>query len=47
MIEPPPFLPSFTNKDLIGAAILDDVDARLSSAFDVSPHFPQARMGSR
>lgn len=37
LIESPPFLPSFTNKELIGAAIFDDIDARLSSAFDVSP----------
>jgi hypothetical protein len=37
MIAPPPFIPTFSNNALIGAAIFDDVDARLESALDVSP----------
>jgi hypothetical protein len=37
VIAPPPFVPTFTNKELIGVAIFDDVEARLMSALDVSP----------
>lgn len=37
VIASPPFVPAFNNKELIGVAIFDDVDARLDSAFDVSP----------
>jgi hypothetical protein len=37
VVKPPPFVPAFTNKELIGAAIFDDVEARLASALDVSP----------
>ncbi|MCZ8392595.1 DUF1214 domain-containing protein [Achromobacter xylosoxidans] len=37
VIAAPPYLPTFGNKDLIGAEIFDDVDARMGSAFDVSP----------
>lgn len=37
VIAAPPFLPSFDNARLIGAAIFDDVDAKLASASDVSP----------
>jgi hypothetical protein len=36
-IAPPPAIPDFDNKELVGAEIFDDVDARLSSALDVSP----------
>jgi hypothetical protein len=37
LIAPPPAITMFDNQDLIGAAIFDDVDARLSSALDVAP----------
>jgi hypothetical protein len=37
LITPPPSIPMFDNKDLIGADIFDDVDAKLSSALDVAP----------
>lgn len=37
IILPPPVVPSFNNKDLLGVEMFDDVDARISSAFDVSP----------
>lgn len=37
VIKPAPPLPAFSNKDLIGVAIFDDVDTRLNSALDVSP----------
>jgi len=37
IIAPPPFVPVFGNKELIGTEIFDDVDARIESAFDVSP----------
>lgn len=36
-IAPPPPLAMFNNKDLIGAEIFDDIEARLGSALDVSP----------
>jgi hypothetical protein len=36
-IDPPPRVPAFGNRVLIGAEIFDDVDERLSSALDVSP----------
>src|SRR5882672_3241112 len=36
-INPPPAIPMFDNKELIGAEIFDQVDARLASALDVSP----------
>jgi hypothetical protein len=38
MIAPPPAITMFDNKDLIGAEIFDDVDARLGSALDVAPN---------
>jgi hypothetical protein len=38
LIAPPPSIPMFTNTDLIGADIFDDVDAKLSSALDVAPN---------
>jgi hypothetical protein len=37
VVEPPPEIPVFTNKALIGVEIFDDVNARLLSALDVSP----------
>lgn len=37
VIKPAPPLPAFSNKDLIGVAIFDDVDTKLNSALDVSP----------
>lgn len=37
LIQPPVAVPAFDNKTLLGAEIFDDVDARLGSAFDVSP----------
>ncbi len=37
-IAKPPAIANFTNKDLIGAEIFDDVDAKLSSAMDVAPN---------
>lgn len=36
-IKPPPAIPMFDNKELIGVEIFDQVDARLASALDVSP----------
>src|ERR1700761_3786403 len=38
VVAPPPGLPLFDNKDLIGADIFDDVDSRLDSALDVAPN---------
>jgi hypothetical protein len=38
LIAPPPAISMFDNKELIGAEIFDDVDARLSSALDVAPN---------
>lgn len=38
LIEPPPAITMFDNKDLIGADIFDDIDTRLSSALDVAPN---------
>lgn len=38
VIAKPVALPMFENKDLIGAAILDKVDATLASALDVAPN---------
>ena len=38
LIEPPPAITMFDNKDLVGADIFDDVDTRLSSALDVAPN---------
>lgn len=37
VIAPPPFVPRFANKELIGAEIFDDLDAKIDSAADVSP----------
>jgi hypothetical protein len=37
-IKPPPVMPMFDNKDLMGAEIFDDVDTKLSSALDVAPN---------
>jgi hypothetical protein len=34
----PPVVPMFDNKDLIGAEIFDNVDAKLASALDVAPN---------
>jgi len=36
-IDPPPPIPIFDNKSLIGVEIFDDVDVKLSSALDVCP----------
>jgi hypothetical protein len=38
LIAPPPAIMMFENTDLVGAEIFDDVDARLSSALDVTPN---------
>jgi hypothetical protein len=37
-IKPPPPIPMFDNKDLMGVEIFDDVDTKLSSALDVAPN---------
>jgi len=37
-IKPPPAIPMFDNKDLMGVEIFDDVDTKLSSALDVAPN---------
>jgi hypothetical protein len=37
-IKPPPAIPMFDNKDLMGVDIFDDVDTKLSSALDVAPN---------
>lgn len=37
LIAPPPYVPKFDNKSLMGSEIFDDVDAKLDSASDVSP----------
>jgi hypothetical protein len=47
VIEPPPFVPAFTNRELIGVAIFDDVDARLASALDISPLAAQMQQNVR
>lgn len=36
-VRPPPTIPRFDNKTLLGVEIFDDVDAVLASALDVSP----------
>jgi hypothetical protein len=36
-IDPPPALPMFGNKDLIGAELFDHAAALIASALDVSP----------
>jgi hypothetical protein len=36
-IEPPPEIPLFDNKDLMGVEIFDDLDHRIASALDVAP----------
>ena len=41
-IEPPPAMPLFSQSDLIGVEIFDNVNERLDSALDVSP--PAAEM---
>lgn len=41
-IKPPPAMPLFTQSDLIGAEIFDNLEERLASALDVSP--PAAEM---
>jgi hypothetical protein len=38
VVLPPPEIPLFTNKDLIGVEIFDDVDTKLASALDVAPN---------
>ena len=38
LIVPPPTIQMFDNAQLIGTAIFDDVDTRLSSALDVAPN---------
>jgi hypothetical protein len=37
-IKPPPAIPMFDNKDLMGVEIFDDVDTKLSNALDVAPN---------
>jgi len=37
-VKPPPAIPMFSNKDLMGVEIFDDVDSKLSSALDVAPN---------
>lgn len=37
VIAPPPYVPLFGNRELMGADIFDDVDAKIDSAFDTSP----------
>jgi hypothetical protein len=37
-VVPPPSIPMFDNKDLIGVEIFDQADARLASALDVAPN---------
>ncbi|WP_312942984.1 DUF1214 domain-containing protein [Agrobacterium pusense] len=37
VIAPPPFVPMFDNRSLIGAEIFYNAETKLSSAFDVSP----------
>lgn len=47
VIAPPPFVPRFDNKELMGVEIFDDVDARIDSAFDVSPVAAQMQQKAR
>ena len=47
LIAPPPAITMFDNADLIGADILDDVDARLSSALDVAPNAAEMQQKAR
>ena len=37
-VSPPPEIPMFDNKELIGVEIFDQADARLASALDVAPN---------
>ena len=37
-VKPPPAIPMFDNKDLMGVEIFDDVDTKLASALDVAPN---------
>lgn len=47
VVAPPPFVQLFDNKELLGAEIFDDVDAKLDSAFDVSPIAAQMQQQAR
>lgn len=47
VIDAPPFISKFDNKDLIGAEIFDDIDAKIGSAFDVSPIAAQMQQQAR
>lgn len=47
VIAASPWLPDFTNQDLIGAAIFDDLEARLASAPDVSPVAAETQQRAR
>ena len=40
-IEPPPTIPLFSQSDLIGVEIFDNVNERLDSALDISPAAPE------
>ncbi len=37
-IQPPPAIPMFDNKSLIGVEIFDQIDAKLASALDIAPN---------
>jgi len=46
-IAPPPSIPMFGNKELMGAEIFDDLDARLASALDVAPNAAEMQQKAR
>jgi len=46
-IEPPPAMPLFSQSDLIGVEIFDNVNERLDSALDISPAAPEMQQQVR
>jgi hypothetical protein len=47
VVLPPPFVPMFDNKNLMGAEAFDDAEARLASASDVAPNAAQMQQQVR
>ena len=46
-IAPPPAMPAFDNKTLLGAEIFDQLETRLASALDVAPNAARMQQQSR
>lgn len=47
VIAPPPAMPSFGNKDLIGVELFDNADQTLASALDVAPNAAEMQQSVR